>query len=148
MTVRPATAADARAMAAIHAASFDAAWSEEDILALMTGAGGLALATGEPLCGFIIGRSVAGEAELLTLAVAPATRGAGFGRALVEGLLAAITEVETVFLEVAADNAAALALYRSAGFEAAGMRRGYYPRPGGGCADALILRRALNTGDA
>ena len=51
---------------------------------------------------------------------------------------------ETMFLEVAADNAAALGLYRTAGFVQAGLRRGYYHRPGGDM-DALVLRRDLNT---
>jgi ribosomal-protein-alanine N-acetyltransferase len=47
-----------------------------------------------------------------------------------------------LFLEVADDNAAALALYARAGFSEAGRRPGYYARPDGGRQDALIL--ALN----
>jgi len=58
---------------------------------------------------------------------------------------AAAGGAKAVFLEVAADNAAALALYQEAGFETVGVRRGYYPRPGGGAADALNLRLALNS---
>ena len=50
---------------------------------------------------------------------------------------------EQMFLEVAEDNAAALALYRRAGFEAAGRRRGYYPREAGAAVDALLLVRKL-----
>ena len=48
---------------------------------------------------------------------------------------------EAMFLEVAADNAAALALYRGAGFTQAGLRRGYYAPAG---TDAFVLRRDLN----
>jgi ribosomal-protein-alanine N-acetyltransferase len=47
-----------------------------------------------------------------------------------------------VFLEVDAGNAAALALYHSAGFRVAGRRRAYYHAPDGTSTDALVLRRA------
>ncbi len=52
---------------------------------------------------------------------------------------------ETAFLEVAADNAAALGLYRKAGFDAVGRRAAYYNRAKGQPADALVLRRTLNS---
>jgi ribosomal-protein-alanine N-acetyltransferase len=48
-----------------------------------------------------------------------------------------------VFLEVAADNAPAQSLYRSAGFAECGLRREYYPRPGAQAVDALLMRKAL-----
>jgi ribosomal-protein-alanine N-acetyltransferase len=48
-------------------------------------------------------------------------------------------------LEVAADNAPALALYQRAGFETVGRRRGYYARIEGPAQDAVLMRRALNT---
>ena len=40
---------------------------------------------------------------------------------------------------MAEDNAAAIALYRAAGFVEAGRRPGYYPRSDGPAAAALIL---------
>jgi ribosomal-protein-alanine N-acetyltransferase len=46
-------------------------------------------------------------------------------------------------LEVAADNGAALRLYRRTNFTQAGRRKGYYARPGGEKVDALVLARAL-----
>jgi ribosomal-protein-alanine N-acetyltransferase len=49
-----------------------------------------------------------------------------------------------LFLEVADDNPAALALYEGSGFEQAGRRRAYYARPDARRADALVLRRPLN----
>ena len=50
-----------------------------------------------------------------------------------------------MFLEVAVDNPAAIALYQAAGFVPAGRRRGYYRRQGADAMDALVLRRTLNS---
>lgn len=95
--------------------------------------------------GFILGRAVAGEAELLTLAVAPEARRRGLGRKLVARFLyqARLRGAGTAFLEVAADNAAAIALYARAGFAETGRRRGYYITPEGARVDALVMARAL-----
>ena len=50
---------------------------------------------------------------------------------------------EDVFLEVAADNKAARALYASAGYQEAGHRKSYYNGPKGQKVDALVLRKKL-----
>ena len=123
-------------MAAIHAAAFPApeAWSERamaDVLA-MPGAFGWLDRRG----GLILARAAGGEAEVLTLAVMPAARRAGLGRALLGRAIASVPPMPWL-LEVAACNGAALALYAAAGFSRCGVRRQYYP--GGG--DALLLRR-------
>lgn len=98
--------------------------------------------------GFLLGRAVAGEAELLTLAVAPEARRRGLGRKLVARFLyqAQLRGAERAFLEVAADNRAAIALYESSGFRQAGTRRGYYRSPTGVRIDALVLARDLSPG--
>ena len=92
--------------------------------------------------GFLLGRVIADEAEILTLAVDPAARRQGLARGLVEAFKSrAIDDGAVVaFLEVAADNTPAIALYLSSGFEEAGRRRDYYRRPGGSTLDALVLR--------
>ena len=77
------------------------------------------------------------EAEVHTLAVAPAHQGRGIGRALLRALLDHAVGA-TVFLEVRTDNEPAIALYRSEGFVVIGTRRRYY-RPSG--ADAFTMRR-------
>jgi len=95
--------------------------------------------------GFALGRVVAGEAELLTLAVAPEARRRGVGRRLVQGFLAQAAQgcAQEAFLEVAADNRAALALYAAAGFIEVGRRLGYLAGPGTAPVDALVLRHSL-----
>ena len=148
MTPRLAEIAEAEALAGAHARAFDTPWDSADIARLMTGAGAFALAAGpvDQPAGFILCRAVAGEAEILTLAVDPAFRRRGLAAALVEAaaLLAARGAGE-LFLEVAADNEAAIALYAGRGFALVGRRPGYYARPGGAAADALVMRRALNS---
>jgi ribosomal-protein-alanine N-acetyltransferase len=91
--------------------------------------------------GFLLGRVVADEAEILTLAVAPAARRRGLGAGLLAQFLIEAGErgAARVFLEVAEDNPAAMALYRGAGFAEAGRRRGY-AAPG---VDSLVLARDL-----
>jgi ribosomal-protein-alanine N-acetyltransferase len=91
--------------------------------------------------GFVLARVASDEAEILTLAVTPHARRSGLGRSLVA--VAAETALargaRAMFLEAAFDNAAALGLYASLGFEAVGRRRSYY----GPMRDALLLRAAL-----
>lgn len=148
MNVRAATSADAEALA--HAGAFDGGWDAADIAAFMETAGTIALLAEErgAVQGFILGRIVADEAEVLTLAVAPGARRRGIGRALAEALAgsARAAGAAALFLEVAQDNAAARGLYESRGFALAGRRRAYYGRADGRRVDALILRRALNSG--
>ena len=82
------------------------------------------------------------DAEIMTVGVVPAARRQGIGRRLVADLLDHARErgAKQVFLEVRVDNAAALALYESEGFDRLGVRRGYY---GGGRVDGVTMRRAL-----
>ena len=91
------------------------------------------------LVGYIVGRSVLDEAEILNLGVAPPARRQGVARALVGELLSAFvgSGVRSVFLEVRESNHPALALYQSFGFRAVGRRQRYYQRP---VEDAVVLR--------
>jgi len=148
----PVRVGDAEALARTHAGSFDTAWSAQDIEVLLGAPGGFAWAAWEAdppasVSGFLLARAIAGEAEILTLAVDPSHRRKGVARALIEASAATAVAAgaQTMFLEVAADNPAALGLYRSAGFEPVGSRKGYYARPGGATIDALVLRRTLNS---
>jgi ribosomal-protein-alanine N-acetyltransferase len=145
MTPRPALAGEASTLARLHALAFDAPWSADEITGFLTAPGGYALTVdgNSGMAGFILCRAVAGEAEILTLAVDPVHRRAGIGRALVEAAASPLT-VETMFLEVARDNAAALALYATAGFRQVGTRPRYYAREASPPVDALVLRRDLN----
>jgi ribosomal-protein-alanine N-acetyltransferase len=149
--LRPATREDAAALAAVHAQAFDAPWPPEAFTSLFDTPGVYALAAiDDGMIGLILMRVIAGEAEVLTLAVAGGHRRRGVARALLAaGLgLAESQNTDVAFLEVAADNAAAIALYEAAGCVAAGRRAGYYARAQGPAVDALVLRRALNSAGA
>ena len=131
-------------LAQIHAACFTTPrpWDAAEIDSLLTSPHVFLLSRAQ---GFLLGRALAGEAEVLTLAVAPAARRQGLGRALLAGFLthAAAAGADSAFLEVSAENPAAIALYESAGFVKAGQRRRYYHTPEGRAVDAWVLTRAL-----
>jgi ribosomal-protein-alanine N-acetyltransferase len=133
-------------LASLHARCFGTPrpWSAGEFAALLADPLAFLLVEGD--AGFLLGRAMAGEAELLTLAVAPEARRRGLGKVLVARFLyqARLRAADTAFLEVADDNAAARALYAQAGFEEVGRRRGYYHRPDGQAVDALVLRRVLS----
>ncbi len=95
--------------------------------------------------GFALSRLAADEAEILTIAVDPSLRKGGVGRDLLRTHLAQATAAgaNCIFLEVDEDNAAALALYARFRLVKVGERRGYYKKPDGKTASALVMRREL-----
>lgn len=134
-------------LADLHDRAFPRPWSAEEFEALLKGPGAFAvLGEGDEPKGFILCRAVAGEAEILTVAVDPAARRRGWGAALVEMAAGVAREAGAfeMFLEVAADNLPAIKLYEATGFERVGLRKGYYPHPDG-AKDAVVMRRTLNS---
>jgi ribosomal-protein-alanine N-acetyltransferase len=134
---------DATAIAALHAASFRRGWAEDEVYALLADKAvvGHRATVRRAMVGFVMSRAVADEAEILSLAIAPAWRGRGLSRPLLDFHLRALAglAVRAIFLEVDEHNAPALRLYERAGFRQVGQRRGYYA----GSGSALILRRDL-----
>jgi [ribosomal protein S18]-alanine N-acetyltransferase len=134
---------DAAAIAALHAASFQRGWAEEECHRLLIDRNvvGHRTTVGKSLIGFILSRLVAGEAEILSIAIAPAWRGRGLARPLLDLHLRRLAGLgaRVVFLEVGERNTPAGRLYQKAGFYEVGRRKGYYD----GGAAALVLRRDL-----
>ncbi|HLZ82965.1 MAG TPA: GNAT family N-acetyltransferase [Caulobacteraceae bacterium] len=148
MSAVEAAGADAApTLAALHETAFDEPWSAADIAALLHSPGVFAFRAGldGETAGFILCRLAADEAEVLTLAVAPAMRRRGVAGALLDQAMAAALAggARAMFLEVATDNPGAEALYRGRGFGEVGRRPGYFSRAGGAVA-ALIMRLDLN----
>lgn len=130
-------------MARIYRAAFphSRAWSAQEI-AEHSSTPGFVCCAGQ---GFALGRVVLDEAELITIAVAPTAQRKGQGRGLLEAFErnAAQRDAERAFLEVAADNLGAIALYDSAGWRQTGRRAGYYARSNGPKIDALLYEKGL-----
>lgn len=135
---------DPAQLAQLHAASFTTPrpWSAKEIADLLDSR--LVFLISEP-DGFLMGRVIADEAELLTVCVAPTLRRTGVGSRLIASFLekAKSRGATTAFLEVSARNAAAIALYAAHGFAQSGLRRGYYHTPEGEAIDALIMAKPL-----
>lgn len=148
----PAGIVHAELLAGIHRICFAEPWSPTsmaEVLAL-AGAEGLIAVDGDSLvpaaeapgpAGLVLWRRIFDEAEILTIAVLPPWRRHGLGARLLGAAMdsARTAGARTMFLEAAADNAAALALYRSRGFSSVGLRKGYY-----GGVDGVTMSRALD----
>jgi len=141
-TVLLAPPYDLDAMARLHAASFADAWSAEWLAKLLMQPGTFAFMDDGKTGGFVLVRAAGGEAEILTLSVAPAARRRGIGSSLVLAACRHAQELgaRALFLEVGQSNEPARSLYTRLGFREVGRRRGYYQSTDRGNEDALIFR--------
>ncbi len=138
-----------KSLSTLHARCFagPAAWDEKTFAGFLSTPGISLFAIQD---GFILTRLAADEAEILTLAVHPDARGKGVGSALLSQAIGAAGAkgAAQIFLEVAADNQAAIALYAGSNFAQDGIRPRYYRRPGAEPVDAILMSRPtdLSTG--
>jgi [ribosomal protein S18]-alanine N-acetyltransferase len=146
--IEPAQSRDADAVAKLHAASFYRGWPRQDIESYLLDSDTPTLVAcdkNRKIAGFAMLRLLGDDVELMTIAVEPKYRGKGVGEALLkacfEDLL--MTPSRRMILEVAADNPAALRLYGKLGFAKVSERKGYYARPDGQPATALVMAREL-----
>jgi ribosomal-protein-alanine N-acetyltransferase len=146
--VEPGQARDAEALARLHAEGFYRGWPASDFASYLAGADTpvyVACDAKRRVAGFLMLRVTMDEVELITIAVDRKWRGKGLGKALLSAAFADLmmTRARRMFLEVAADNAPALSLYRHNGFAEVGRREGYYARADGQPATALVMARDL-----
>lgn len=149
VTLRAMTLADLPAVLRLEAALFgDEAWSEAMLTSELEGAQAsgryyLVAEDAGGLVGYAGLLSPGGsQADVLTMAVAEDRWGQRIGARLLDSLVAEAARqgCTEVFLEVRVDNDRAQRLYRSRGFAAIGVRRGYY-QPSG--TDALVMQLSL-----
>jgi [ribosomal protein S18]-alanine N-acetyltransferase len=139
----------AAAVAKLHQELFDPPWDVDSIATLLDHPASTAFLAmiGNPKMpiGFVMAQLAADEAEILSIGVAKPWQRKGIGQRLIEGLARAAkrAEAKRLFLDVAADNDGAMALYHKAGFLGVGLRRGYYERAGAPAVDALTLALKL-----
>lgn len=144
IATRRASPDDAALLARLHAECFDDSWDETAFDSFLRDPSTFALIAGEGDA-FILVRVAADESEILSLGTRPDVRRRGLARVLVRAaaIEAHRRAAERMFLEVAADNEAALTLYQFAGFRPVGHRPGYYANADGAIVDAVILSAAL-----
>jgi [ribosomal protein S18]-alanine N-acetyltransferase len=148
--LEPLSANDSAAISALHKEDFHRPWTDGEFSSLLgqeTVFGFTARETGrghKAPAGFVLARLAAGEAEILTIAVARAHRRQGLGWRLMDAVLRQLhrERAEALFLEVDELNTAAIALYRRFGFSEVGKRPNYY-QSASGASGALVMRRDL-----
>lgn len=148
LTVRKAEKEDLKSIAALEKECFAHPWQLCDLLDSYLGCVSFLVADqGGEIVGYLGVQISFDEGFITNVAVTPSRRKKGVGRALMAGLLAfgARNHLKTLSLEVRPSNAAAIALYESVGFSAAGRRKNFYTDPR---EDALILNKTVNSQSA
>ena len=141
ISIRQAKLYDVPAMARIERDSFDSPWSAEEITKDVTAGGNVYVAVAEcggERAGYGEIRTVAGEAQVYNIAIAPEYRREGIGEALLRHLIGKAEDDGCVLvtLEVRSSNEAAMSLYTKLGFREVGRRKGYYAKGG---EDAVLM---------
>ena len=107
------------------------------------GATGIVIGEGDYPIGYSLVGASAGSADLLTIGVLPDFQKKGFGKELLAHTCALVRNqgTDTLYLEVRAGNAAAIALYKNVGGTVVGERKSYYQNPR---EDAWVMRLKLS----
>ncbi len=129
--VIPMSAEHIPMLAALEACCFADPWSEAALREELHNPPArflVALCDGE-VAGYLGCHHVADEAYITNVAVFPAFRRKGVGRALVEAAKKQADGMYRLSLEVRASNQPAIALYRSLGFVEDGVRPRFYAHP-------------------
>ncbi len=145
-TWRAMLASDVDAVHALDARAYAHPWSRANFAdAIASGyvCACLCAADGALMGHMVVMRGV-GEMHLLNITVAPEHQGQGLGAALLGDLVrwSQAEGAEALWLEVRQSNERARRLYVRSGFEAVGLRKGYYP-DGRGREDAVVMRLTL-----
>ncbi|MAB11862.1 ribosomal protein S18-alanine N-acetyltransferase [Hyphomonas sp.] len=138
---------DAGRMSQLHMRCFDDPWSAMSFRGLLLDTSVLTLGVelGGDLVAFVMAQTIAGESDILTVATDPDQRRQGLATTLIGALINRLGErgVSRITLDVAEDNAAARALYRSFGFTEDGRRPRYYTTGRDVPVDAVLMSRNM-----
>lgn len=152
--VQPATKLDLEALAAIHAEGFARGWSDGDLEKMINNDKYFCLVahfsrfSKKRPSGFVLVRSIADEAEIITVAIRTSARRRGLAKELMRAAIRQLEydRVKRLFLEVDEGNTAAIALYKRLGFDTISERKGYYSSPTGDAdknTTALVMQLEL-----
>ena len=144
MGLRPMHMGDVSRVAEADRISYDFPWTAGNFAdALSAGYRCCVYEHRSEIVAYAVLMPVLDELHLLNLTVVPAQQNSGYGRALLQRMLACAREEHflTMWLEVRPSNEAARHLYGQTGFSVVGLRKQYYPALGGGREDALLMYR-------
>lgn len=139
--LRPLKEGDIADVMAIERQMYNYPWSEGIFRdCLNVGYSNWAFIKDDQFIGYVILSIAVGEAHILNICLDPSYKGKGLGRKFLEEVLviAKKKNAASVFLEVRPSNAAAVNLYKKAGFKQIGQRKNYYPAENGK-EDAIVL---------
>ena len=137
--IRPMVVEDVSSVSTIEQQVTPHPWSESQFLESVSRHHCLVLSLEAQIIGYTVYTIVAGEAEILNVAIHPNYQGKGYGRQLLEYLMSIVSEqAERFFLEVRASNHSAIHLYQDVGFVEICLRRNYY-QTSSGPEDAIVM---------
>jgi ribosomal-protein-alanine N-acetyltransferase len=123
---------DCSILSDIHRMSFKGKfWSEDEFSFLLIDMHnfGIKIFYENQISGFIMGRKVLDEVEILTFCILPNYRKQGLGSLLFKSFLETFFQQKvTFFLEVSTKNLEAINLYEKFGFKTVGLRKNYYKK--------------------
>lgn len=133
----PLTSAHLGAITEIAKESFAVVWAPKEFSYFLDHSCGLCwgLFSDDTLRSYFLGLLVRGELDIVSIATSAASRRRGLGEQLLRKILTN-PDVSRAFLEVNAQNSAAIELYKKCGFEIQGVRKKYYQHKD----DALLMR--------
>lgn len=150
VTIRIADPEAATEIALLHMNLFNPPWDVAAVTPLLAAPAALAFTArvGIPpsTAGFVIGQVAADMCEIISIGVAAPWQKRGMGRILLGAFERAASRAgaKRLFLDVAADNAPAMALYKGMGCVEVGRRKGYYMRHEAPSVDALVMSKPLD----
>ncbi len=146
-SLRPMTLASLDGVVALEAEVYPFPWTRGNFVDSIA-AGYIAWTlngSGGELLAYCVAMRGAGEMHLLNITVAAAARRRGHARRLLDALVAECRDqdAERLWLEVRLANVDAQQTYARLGFVKVGVRKGYYPAPGGTREDAVVMSRII-----
>ncbi|MBL4566558.1 MAG: ribosomal protein S18-alanine N-acetyltransferase [Porticoccus sp.] len=143
MNIRPMEITDVEYISNIEQQVTPHPWRESQFVDSHAKHRCLVLENEDSVIGYAIYHIVVGEAEILNFAIDSNFQGKGYGRQLLEHIIAVVTQqAKRFFLEVRASNDTAIQLYESVGFVEVCLRRNYY-QTASGSEDAILMAMEL-----
>ena len=146
-TLRPMTLASLEGVVALENEVYAFPWTRGNFVDSLA-AGYVAWTlngSGGELLAYCVAMRGASEMHLLNITVAASARRQGHARRLLDALVDECRDVqaERLWLEVRLANVEAQRTYLRLGFTKVGVRKGYYPAPGGTREDAVVMSKIV-----